>query len=89
MEYEYWIFKPDSREEVGVVIPTTEPIPHMQVGHLLFLHYRDGDTTKILDMAIEHIGTSLIVTAADDDSPRRQKMEVHIYTQEWNKHVQH
>jgi len=89
MEYEYWIFKPNSLEEVGVVIPTPEPIPHMQVGHLLFLHYRDGDATRILDLTIEHIGLSLIVTADDDGSPRQQKMEVHIYTQEWNKHFPH
>ena len=89
MEYEYWIFKPNSRDEVGIVIPTTEPMPHMQVGHLLFLHYRDGNTTKILDLAIEHIGLSLTVTADDNGSLRRQKMEVHIYTQEWDKYVQH
>ena len=89
MEYEYWIFKPDSREEVGVVIPTNEAIPHMQVGRLLFLHYRDGDTTKIFDLAIENIDLSLSVNAADDGSPSRQKMEVHVYTKEWNKYVQH
>jgi hypothetical protein len=87
VEYEYWIFKPNSREEVGVVIPTTEVIPHMEVGRSLFLHYRDGNTTRNFDLAIESIGLFLIVDD-EDGSPCRQKMEVHIYTQAWKEQVQ-
>lgn len=82
MKYEYMIFKPNSTEEVGFVIPSNEPIPHMQVGYNLFLDYR-SDPAKTLDLVIERIEVSLIV--AENQQP--QKMEVHIYTKQWNKHV--
>lgn len=59
MSYEYEIYSPGSRRDVLATFSTDEPLPHIQVGHSLFLEHRNYSTK--FDVRLEIVGVEVLL----------------------------
>lgn len=80
MEYQYEFYLPGSREDVVQLVTTDQPLPHIQIGHSLFLEgpgysTRLGYRLKIRDVEV-------LVTVGEDEKFRLVKTMVYVVDEE-------
>jgi hypothetical protein len=77
--YEYTIFAPGSTKEIAASFSTTDPVPHIQVGHSLTLQSNKFSTVAGHHQVIVHVETYLLVPR---DSMERIRTSVFLQDRE-------
>ena len=80
MLYEYEIFEPGSREVVLTSFTTEQAVPHVQVGHALWLttpHFESSITERLVISEVE-----LALTVADGGELERVRVMVYLRSED-------
>lgn len=79
MLYEYEIYEPGSREKILTAFETEQPLPHVQVGHALWLTTPQFESSFAERLVIAEV--ELAVTVADGGVERVRVM-IHLRIEE-------
>lgn len=76
MVYEYEIYEPGSREKILAAFETAQPLPHVQVGHALWLTTPQFESSFSERLVISEV--ELAVTVADGGDVERLRVMIHL-----------
>ena len=79
MNYEYVFYRSGSTEDIASTISTTEPLPHIQVGHSLLLESDVHSQTMGYHLEIRHVEVYLF---APQTGAPPNRVRVSVYTLE-------
>ena len=80
MDYEYEFYEPGTREDATTVFTTDEPLPHIQIGHSVFLESYAYST--ILGHRLKIADVEVLVIVGDKGDLRKVKTMVYFLEEE-------